>query len=215
MRHQINIVRVKGDLCHQSCLRLEVVYQSHFSKLASQAANHRSSAGYFALWFSFAYFGQLHGQTDARISQLALRQLSITPPVQPGAAPCVQHISVMVPWYYVVRAAGFASAPSSVHGKRNNPSAFLWSIPSRWAIDGELKLGQPFQPAWILAHWFLKAIWATSTLGGPTAPWSSPSAQSVPFPTQSPGSLFAVVLQFLSGMDSAGRRSWRTFPWTC
>ena len=80
---------------------------------------------------------------------------------------------------------------------------------SRWAIDGEFKLGQPFQPAWILAHWF------TSTLGGSTAPWSSSPAQSVPFPTQSPGSSFAVGLQFLPGMDSAGRRSRRTFPWTC
>ena len=90
--------------------------------------------------------------------QLALPQLSITPPVQPGADLCVRHISIMVPWYYVVRAAGFASAPSSVHGKRNNPSAFLWSLPSRWAIDGEFKLGQPFQPAWILAHWFLKLL---------------------------------------------------------
>ena len=29
--------------------------------------------------------------------QLALPQLSITPPVQPGAAPCVQHISIMGP----------------------------------------------------------------------------------------------------------------------
>ena len=79
--------------------------------------------------------------------QLALPQLSITPPVQPGAAPCVRHISIMVPWYYVVRAAGLASAPSSVHGKRNNRSVFLWSLPSRWAIDGEFKLGQLTFPA--------------------------------------------------------------------
>ena len=88
-RLQINIVRGKGGLCQQFCLRLEVVNQSHFSKLPPQAAYHRTSAGDFALWFSFAFFGQLHGQTDARIFQLALRQLSITSPVQPGAAPCV------------------------------------------------------------------------------------------------------------------------------
>ena len=203
-RLQINI------LCQQFCLRLEVVHQSHFSKLAPQAAYHRTSAGDFALWFSFAFFGQLHGQKDARIFQLALRQLSITPPVQPGAAPCVQHISIMVPWYYVVRAAGLASAPSSVHGKRNNPWAFLWSLPSRWAIDGEFKLGQ--RESWPIGSW---SFWATSTLGGPTAPWSSSPAQSAPFPTQSPGSFVAVALQFLSGMDSAERRSRRNFPWTC
>ena len=125
-RLQINIVRGKGGLCQQFCLRLEVVYQSHFSKLASQAANHRTSAGDFALWFSFAFFGQLHGQTDARnFSWRCRNSLSLLATGSVRCCSLCQHISIMVPWYYVVRAAGFASAPSSVHGKRNNPSAFL------------------------------------------------------------------------------------------
>ena len=129
--------RGKGGLCHQSCLRLEVVYQSHFSKLASQAAYHRTSAGDFALWFSFAFFGQLN--LPNRCQHLPFGAAA-TLYHSPGSARCC------------------SLCPSSVHGKRNNPSAFVWSLPSRWAIDGEFKLGQPFQPAWILAHWSLKLL---------------------------------------------------------
>ena len=123
-RLQINIVQGKGGLCHQSCLRSEVLHQSHFPNWLHKLPT-TGPAPEISL---FGFLSPSLANFTAKQMPGSSVGASATLYHSTGSARCCSLCPTHFhhgPWYYVVRAAGFASAPSSVHRKRNNPSAFL------------------------------------------------------------------------------------------